>query len=315
MALSLEQYAAALDARQLSWPAPPAIQRPKARPHLKRLPKVRAVIWRIYGTLLNVSFGELLLEHPQKLMMEVALDKTLQEFKMWGSMTRKPGHPAEYLGQIYGRVLDEQKMLPTAPGERFPEVIADKVWEEIIKKLLQKEYQWDVGFYGSLNEFSRKVAYFFHASLQGTECYPGAAKALRHVVAAKLLQGWLDNGQSFTPVQLQRGLQTPLDDLFADDLRLLSYEYRVRKPSEALFRELLVRLDAHGIGPQEALYVGCSVEQDVMPARRLGLRTALFAGDKNSLQATPEQLKEPASRPDVLLTELRQIAEVVRDRS
>jgi hypothetical protein len=41
------------------------------------------------------------------------------------------------------------------------------------------------------------------------------------------------------------------------------------------------------------------------------MRTALFAGDKASLQATPEQLKDPASRPDVLLTALDQILEVV----
>ena len=38
---------------------------------------------------------------------------------------------------------------------------------------------------------------------------------------------------------------------------------------------------------------------------------ALFAGDRASLQATAEQLKEPPSRPDVLLTELSQLAEVV----
>jgi hypothetical protein len=47
------------------------------------------------------------------------------------------------------------------------------------------------------------------------------------------------------------------------------------------------------------------------PARKLGMKTALFAGDKNSLQGKAEQLKQPATRPDVLLTELRQIEEVV----
>ena len=36
-----------------------------------------------------------------------------------------------------------------------------------------------------------------------------------------------------------------------------------------------------------------------------------IAGDRASLQATPEQLKEPASRPDVLLTQLDQIADVI----
>ena len=42
-----------------------------------------------------------------------------------------------------------------------------------------------------------------------------------------------------------------------------------------------------------------------------GDESALFAGDKTSIQATPDQLKESATRPDVLLTELGQIREVV----
>ena len=44
-------------------------------------------------------------EHPQKLIMDVALDKTVQEYKMWGSMSRKPGQPSEYMGQIYEQTL------------------------------------------------------------------------------------------------------------------------------------------------------------------------------------------------------------------
>jgi len=182
MALTLEEYATWLDGRDLPWPAPPAVERVKAKPHLARLPKVRAVLWNVYGTLLSVLNGELLFEHPQAFVMDLALDKTLQEFKMWGSMSRKPGQPADYLGQIYKQVLTEQRSFP-AGGERHPEVAVERVWEAILKKLFQKDYKFDAGFYGSLNEYSRKVAYFFHASLQGTACYPGAAAALRHVAA------------------------------------------------------------------------------------------------------------------------------------
>jgi hypothetical protein len=53
------------------------------------------------------------------------------------------------------------------------------------------------------------------------------------------------------------------------------------------------------------------VVEDLIPARKLGMRTGLFAGDKDSLQATAEQLKDPISRPDVLLTELTQISQIV----
>jgi FMN phosphatase YigB (HAD superfamily) len=315
MALTLEQYATYLDSRDLPWPAPPEVERPRARPHLVRLPTVRAVTWNVYGTLLAISGGDLFFEHPNPFIMDVALDKTIQEFKMWGSMTRKPGQPVEYFKQIYRTVLNEQRMIPGA-AEKYPEVAADRLWQALVKKLLQKDYKFDAGFYGSLNEFGAKVAYFFHASLQGTSCYPGAGVALRHVAEQGLVQGLLADGQCFTAVQLQRGLarqdgRALLDELVDPGLRVLSYELRARKPSKRLFRQLLAALAQRGLAPDQVLHIGCRLAEDIVPARRLGLRTGLFAGDKASLQATPEQLKEPANRPDVLLTELSQIAEVV----
>src|SRR5438552_3481957 len=226
MALTLEQYATYLDTRGLPWPAPPEVERPKAKPYLVRLPGIRAVTWNIYGTLLAISGGELYFEHPVKFVMDVALDKTIQEFKMWGSMSRKPGQPADYLRQIYSNLLAEQRTAP-AGTEKYPEIAADRLWEAFIKKLMQKEYQFDAGFYGSLNEFSRKVAYFFHSSLQGTSCYAGAASALRQVKQAGLSGGLIADAQCFTLVQLQRGLSqqeaaTKLEDFIDTDLRACS---------------------------------------------------------------------------------------------
>jgi FMN phosphatase YigB (HAD superfamily) len=316
MALTLEQYATYLDTRHdLSWPAAPEVDPPRAKPHLAHLPGIRVVTWNVYGTLLAIAGGELYFQHPQKFVMEVALDKTIQEFKMWGSMSRKPGQPADYLGRIYDHVLADQKMA-TVPGEKFPALSSDRLWEAIVKKLLQKDYQFDAGYFGSLNEFSRKVAYFFHASLQGTAGYPGLAKALRKVAKRGLAQGLLADAQCFTPVQLQRALvrQDPAADLknYIDPgLHVLSFEVRGRPPSERLFRQMLTAVEKKGISPDQVLHVGTRVPNDVVPARRLGMRTGLFAGDRASLQATAEQLKEPASRPDVLLTELAQIASVV----
>ena len=315
MPLTLEQYANHLDTRDLPWPAPPAPNPPRARPHLVALPEVRLVTWNIYGTLLAISTGNILFQHPQKFVMDVALDKTVQEFKMWGSMSRKPGQPADYMGEIYGRVLDEQKLAPS-PGEKHPEILSEKVWEGIVKKLLQKDYKFDPGFYGSLNEYSRKIAYFFHASLQGTGCYPGAAQAVEHVRALGLAQGLIADAQCFTLVQLQRGLARDgavesVEALFDRSLRALSFELGGRKPSERLFKHVLAGAAAQGLAPAQVLHVGARIAQDLAPAKKLGLRTALFAGDKESLQATAEQLKDPATRPDVLMTELGQIAEIV----
>ncbi len=301
VAMTLEEYATWLDSRDLLWPAPPQVEPPKARPHLVRLPEVRAVLWNVYGTLLAVPGGELWFTHPKPIIMSMVLDKTIQEFKMWASMSRKPGQPADYLGQIYQQVLLEQTAFP-AGGEKHPETCADRVWEAIIKKLLPKDYKFDVGFYGALNEYSRKVAWFFHASLQGSACYPGAAAALRHVSTTGLIQGLLADGQCFTTVQLQRGLTAQdgsvrLPDVLDADRVTLSHEVRGRKPSERLFRAAVDPLLAQGLEPGQILHVGSRMAQDILPARRLRLRTALFAGDKASLQATAEQVKDPASAP------------------
>jgi FMN phosphatase YigB (HAD superfamily) len=315
MPLTLEQYASYLDTRRdLSWPAPPDVQRPRVKPHLVRLPHVRVVLWNVYGTLLAISGGDLVFEHPQTFVMGTALEKTIQEFKMWAAMSRKPGQPSEYLIHVYTQVVSTQCL--AAAGERYPEVGAERVWEAIIRKLLQKDYKFDTGFFGSLNEFSRKVAYFFHASLQGTAGYPGAAVALRHIASAGLTQGLLADGQCFTPVQLGRALTeqdaaTRVDELISDGLCSLSYDIRGRKPSERLFRHALDALKARGVEPSQVLHVGSRITQDIAVARRHGLRTALFGGDRASLQATPEQLKDPASRPDVMLTELTQVADVI----
>jgi hypothetical protein len=216
---------------------------------------------------------------------------------------------------MYDQVLLEQRGISGPGGEKHPEVLAERVWEAILKKLFQKDYKFDATYFGSLNEYSRKIAYFFHASLQGTACYDGAADALRSVRASDLSQGLLADAQCFTTVQLQRGLDRQrgdrLEELLTDGLDILSCDARARKPSDRLFKQAMTALAEKGIEPEEVLHVGSRITQDVIPARKLGMRTALFAGDKVSLQATPEQLKEPASRPDVLLTELSQIVEVV----
>ena len=315
MSLNLEQYAAFLGGRGLPWPAPPEPDLPKAKPHLKQFQGLKAVVWNVYGTLLSISSGELKFEVDDNYLMEVALDKTIHEFKMWGSMSRKPGQPSAYMKEILQRVLNEFRLAPTG-GERYPEIQAERVWENIIKKLFQKEYTFDAKFYGSLNEFSRKVAYFYHASLQGTGCYPGALEALNSVAESGLKQGILGDGQCFTPVQLLRGLQkqsagVEFDRLIPPGYRWLSAEQKARKPSDTLFRSALRVLEKDGITPGQVLHVGSSLVRDLGPAKKLGLRTGLFAGDKNSLSATTEQLKDPQYRPDVLFTELSQVVQVI----
>jgi FMN phosphatase YigB (HAD superfamily) len=317
MPLSLEQYATWLDNRSdLLWPAAPEVRAPKAKAHLKKLPNIRVVTWSVYGTLLAISGGELFFVHPENFIMATALEKTIQEFKMWQAMSRKPGKPSEYMRKIYEQVIDEARMARATSGERFPEIRADDLWERIVKRLIKNEYQFDVAFYGSLNQLGEKIGYFFHSSMQGTGPEPGALECLLSLKRKGLLLGLVGDGQCFTALQLMRALGkqgklAPLADLFDPELVVLSFDVGARRPSERLFRAAFSKLAARGISPGHVLHVGASLPNDLVPAKRLGFHTAMFAGDKTSVAATNEQLQDKSTRPDVMITELAQLAEVV----
>ncbi|MBI3462275.1 MAG: HAD family hydrolase, partial [Planctomycetes bacterium] len=138
MPFNLEQYASWLDTRSdLFWPAAPQPDRPHAKPHLKRLRGVQAVTFSVYGTLVTISGGELYFVHPEKFIMETALDKTIQEFKMWQSMSRKPGKPSEYMGKMYEQILDEARIARSSGGERYPQAPSDDEWERNVKRLIK----------------------------------------------------------------------------------------------------------------------------------------------------------------------------------
>ncbi len=315
MPLTLEQYIERIHSRgDLPWPLAPRIDPVKAKPSLQHLP-VKAVYWTIYGTLLAIPQGELQFEHPQDFITDAALEKLIKEFKMWNSMSRKPGAPSAYMKELYRKALTTLQMVNSG-GEKNPEVQVDRAWDDIVKKLFQKEYQFDTATYGSMNEFVKKIAYFYHASIQGVGAYPGAVEALRLASDQGMLQGLLADGQCFTAGQLERclKLQDPtfdMDAVFPSSLRIISVEKKAKKPSETLFKAAAQATEAKGIDPGEVLHVGSNVNRDIVPAKKMGFKTALFAGDKNSLSASPEQLKDSASRPDVLLTELTQILEVI----
>ncbi len=318
MAWTLDEYVEHLESRaDLLWPQPPALQRPKATPFLKPLPDVRAVLWDVYGVLIRITDGRLMVYHPQKLRMEVALEKTIKEFRMWHSMVRKPGAPWEYMLQQYKDLYDAYSMAPTPARGDVAEVFSERIWQRLIERLIQKGYAWDEATLGTLEELSRKVAYFFQNMLQGVEAAADALPVLTKLQQAGVAQGILSNSQFFTPLQLlrrfrQRGTLPSLDAIWQPRLTVLSHEVGLRKPSPTLFKTAISRLKEAGFAPREVAYVTCRLRGDLAVARQFGMRTILFAGDKSSLQATASEVRDPESRPDRLITEFVQLLHVLR---
>jgi FMN phosphatase YigB (HAD superfamily) len=316
MAKSLAEYADWLAERKLLWPAAPKLESPHALPYAKPLAGIKAVAWDVYGTLLRIADGELLFQHPQTVRMEVALDKTLQEFALWHSMSRKPGAPWEYLQTLYLRAYDDLRLAGSGRKGDLTEIDAAKLWRRVLDKLNLEELKYDEALYGDLDELAEKMAYFFHASLQGTEAAPGALETLLALSDAGIATGLVADGQAFTEVQLLRALREqgtlpPAGRLWRSDLVVLSSQEGVRKPSKSLYLRAIERFLAVGIEPPEVLYVGARLREDLTIAKSMGFRTVLFAGDKLSLRATLSDLRDPAVKPDRMMTELKQIREIL----
>src|SRR5579863_1545319 len=301
MPKTLEEYTQWLDERRLLWPVAPAPVAPKATPYLKPLAGIRAVTWSVYGTLLTLAEGRLLFLHPDPLCMEVALDKTIHEFNMWNSMSRKPGAPWEYMFYQYKNLVEDRHLAASPQQGEAPEVDAARIWEVLIERLGKKDFSWDEDFYGGIDEFCEKVAWFFHRALQGVAASPHALPALKHVREAGCAQGVIGDGQCFTLAQLGQALarqraqsspnQSPdesadLADLFNRNSVFLSFAYGVRQPAPSLFETCLARLAKAGVEPAEVLHIASRLKEELALAKKLGMRTALYAGDAASLVAT-----------------------------
>lgn len=317
MPLGLSEYIADLDERSdLLWPAPPPPAPLKATPALQPLAGIRVVTFEIYGTLLHIDGGHLHHIHPQQLRVQIALEKTIAEFNMWNSMSRKPGQPWEYMLRQYQTMVEEAGMVSTRRKGDVPEIDARKVWGKILDRLVKNEYVWDEGKYGDLESLAAKVAYFYHASLQGSAASPQALETLSRLTGSGIRCGLLADAQIFTVPQLLRDLarQGPLqsvDEALAPSLFLLSYQAGLRKPSPSLYSEMAALIKQQGLQPDQVLHVSHRLQDDLAAAKKAGFHTALYAADRNHCRVTAADLKTPEWKPDRLITDLRQILQIL----
>ena len=150
------------------------------------------------------------------------------------------GRAWEYFLHKYDETVNRFAMSGTSKRGEAPEISSTEIWRTMIGRLQQKNYQFDGSFYGSLDDFCEKVAYFFHSCLQGVAAAPGASQALDAVSETGRTQGLLSDAQSFSFIQMLRALRlqgklrSP-ENLFAPNCLALSYRVGFRKPSKALF--------------------------------------------------------------------------------
>jgi FMN phosphatase YigB (HAD superfamily) len=311
MALSLLKYAEHLDERGDPKPAgPDPVPFASAKPHVPAL-GAKAVVCAGWGTLWlsGVAVPELVPADP--IMRKIAFDKTVSEFKMWHSMSRKPGEPGELMAATVEDV--RQRLLARTLGAGGRELPFGAVWRGVLDRLLQKEYAYDAGFYGDLDAYAEKIALYCQRAAAGLAALPDALATLRALAARGIKTGLHANGQAATPILLQRALAEQgrvegLHEAFAPGLCVWSHEIGGPIESERGWSALESALASGALRPEETVYVGNDLERDVLPARRRGFRTALLVADRGTAKVRPAQLKDEKTKPDALLTAFGQIA-------
>ena len=146
--------------------------------------------------------------------------------------------------------------------------------------------------------------------IRANPCWPmphlrECLESLRH---RGLLLGIISNAQFYTRELFDALLDaTPEARGFDPDLQFYSYQHGRAKPGTALHELAVEALRQKRIGCHEVLFVGNDMLNDVLPASRVGFRTALFAGDARSLRRRQRDPRTEGISLDLVVTDLRQI--------
>jgi len=141
-------------------------------------------------------------------------------------------------------------------AEPWPEVDVRELWSEIFPNLADPD------------AFALEIEEAIHP----VHPHPVGTALLEQAASRGLRLGIVSNAQAYTPTLLARHFPT-LWPLIEPALTAFSFHHRIAKPDPRLFRISLDALTADGIAPQEIVMIGDSPENDLTPARALGMHT------------------------------------------
>ncbi len=259
----------------------------------KKLYEIRAVIFDVYGTLINYWRPEFSDRNTRARILENAFGKTIDHFGMRPALEHMnpEGTPVATLRELYEGLIALHHDRARDKGISTPEVKIDEIWYVILLMLKRHGYDPLTLSLGTERDVARCFAWFYNSSALGGGFFPGVVDCLRKLKEQGVVLGILSNAQFYTPIDLtlftrDQDASGELDDyqeLFEEDLVVFSYELGWAKPSMKIFQRLFDSLYEYHILPAEVVLVGNDLSIDIAPAQEAGLKTALFVGDRESV--------------------------------
>ncbi len=273
-------------------------------PDLKKLPGIKAVIFDFYGTLFISGVGDIGIDDGKsdEGLLITAIENS--------GMTIINPEAGKRGYEIYSLVVDKEIQELKKSGIPYPEPDIRKVWHKVLnqmytEKLLSTEINSDHVYLMSVEFEARMNPVWPMHDLH--ETLDGIRKKSCHL-------GIISNSQFYTPIAFEALAGKSLSELgFENELLHWSFEEARKKPGLKFYELFLRKAKKHlpDLTAENYLYVGNDMLKDVYPASNLGMKTALFAGDKRSLKWRKGDDRCAGLQPDIVITELKQILECI----
>jgi putative hydrolase of the HAD superfamily len=247
--------------------------------------EIRCVLFDIYGTLFISASGDISVARQDSPTLK-KIGQLLTEYGIRKS-------PRSLLNEFHCAIeavhgdLREQ-------GTDFPEVDIERIWMQVIQS--------------DDPERLRQFAVEFELIVNPVYPMPNLKPMLSALRQRSRLMGIISNAQFYTPCLFNWFLNADPQDLgFDRELLYYSYRFKVAKPSPRLFEMAAESLKEKGIHPSSVLYTGNDMLNDIYPAKLIGFKTALFAGDKRSLRLRTDDSRCKNLEADLVITDLGQL--------
>jgi putative hydrolase of the HAD superfamily len=213
--------------------------------------KIKAVLFDVNGTLVDIKTDE-------------GMEEIYRGISHYLSYQGIEIHRWE-MRDLYFNIMDRQRK---NGGQKFPEFDAVGIFRTIIEELstdytraLLKE---------TLEQMPLFLAQLFRGiSLRYLELYPGVKEVLDELQTRYRLAIVSDAQSAYALPELNSlGIQGYFNPI------IISSDYGYRKPDVRLFTKALEEID---INPQEAVFVGNSMYNDILGASQAGMKTVFFA--------------------------------------
>lgn len=284
--------------KESSFPMRP--QKTGLDPVLSSMPEIKTVVFDVYGTLFISASGDISLaqqEDRESIMRNTLMDYRLTLLDTGTSVT-----------ETYYDIISAAQQRRRDEGIEFPEVDAVEVWTTLLNRL-----QSEGRISGSITpEIVTRIATDYECRVNPVCPMPGAQEVIEEIKARGIRLGIVSNAQFYTPLLFEAFFVDSVEDMgFNLDLSAWSWIELEAKPSVRLFKKVRDAADNFGISAHEILYVGNDMRNDIVTSQKAGFKTALFAGDKRSLRLREDDPACAAAKPDLILTDLEQLTEVV----